>query len=168
MKNLLYSLLLLFTLGFVSCSNDDDKGSKTEYAYTYNGDKFKVKWAGIYESVNAGYSLSISPTVPSQYLFGEDNFVNFDIPITKLGQTLDITQNNSTDPWDFYGYFNYNDEFFSITQNGNTGWVKFTKLTDATNSYHLEFDMVINGKPLKGSYKGKFTVYDNYSAVGAD
>lgn len=168
MKNLLYSLLLIFTLGFVSCSNDDDKGSKTEYAYTYNGETFKVKWAGIYESANAGYTLSISPTVPSQYLFAEDNFVNFDIPLTKLGQTLDITQDHDTGPWDFYGFIKNNNAFYAITQSGNTGWVKLTKLTDATDSYHLEFDMVINGKPLKGSYKGKFIVFDDYSAVGAD
>ena len=168
MKNLLYSLFLIFTLGFVSCSNDDDKGSKTEYAYTNNGEKFKVNWAGIYESENAGYTLSISPTVPSEYLSAEDNYVNFDIPLTKLGQTLDITQDHNVYPWDFYGYFSYNDVFYPIIQNGNTGWVKLTKLTDATDSYHLEFDMVIDGKSLKGSYKGKFTVYNDYSAVGAD
>jgi len=141
------------------------------HSYTYEGEQFKVVWAGYFHNPNnQGYCFGISPTVPAGKLFEEENFFEVDYPEDKLGQKLDMSQNCGGAGWDFYGYFYHNGaEYFFADNNygvsGSNNWVKVTK-NSGTDNFTLEFAMTVGDKRLTGNYSGTFTKYDNYEDVG--
>ena len=142
------------------------------YGYKYGGEVFEVAWAGYYYEQGSGYCFGISPTVPDEKLFNEENFFEVDMPEDRLGEKLDMSQNCDGEDWGFYGYFYFagTEYYFEGYDEGVTGsdnWVQVTK-NAGTDDFTLEFAMTIDGKRLEGRYSGTFLKYDNYGDVGVD
>jgi len=159
-----------------------EDGSTAEYivtieqsGYGYNGNSFKIAWAGYYYSSggSGSYCLGISPTVPAGRLFNEPNFFEVEYPASKLGQKCDLSQNNYDGSWYLFGYLysNGNKYFFEDNNSasddvtGSNNWVKVTK-NSADDNFTIEFSMIIGGKLLEGKYSGLFQRKNNHNDIG--
>ena len=143
--------------------------------YCYNGNSFKIAWAGyFYDDLDGGYCFGISPTVPTGKLFNEPNFFEVDYPASKLGKKCDLSQNNYDGFWYLYGYFNSNGTKYFFEDNnsgaddvtGSNNWVKVTYNLTQNDNYTIEFSMTIGGKLLEGKYSGQFQRKTNYHDIG--
>jgi hypothetical protein len=168
------AVVIMAAMMSVSCSKKD----KNPNYYSYDGKKFGIKWAGYYyQSGDKGYCFGISSTVPTGRLFNELNFFEVDYPESKLGTKCDLSQDNiSTNGWRLYGFLRcdgsilyYFDDAGTTDLHdlsGTNNWVKVTK--NSVNNFTLEFSMTINGKLLKGYYKGNFQERTNYWDISPD
>ena len=176
-KILILTLAIVSFLSHVSCSSDDDKSVNISNSYEYDGAKTQINWAGYYESTGSGYSFGLAPAAPTGNLSSATNFFSFDIPVERLNQTLDLSQNLDGADWYFYGTFRHQNYTYYINDltnssestddvTGTDNWIKVTKNTSGPHNFTVQFSMTVNGKTFKGSYKGDFRKYEEYSDVG--
>jgi hypothetical protein len=166
-KIMTFALLIMVTFGVLSCSKDDDSNNSISNAYVYGDDKVAIKWAGYNYYEDYGYAFTLMPTVPnSQTNWSDTDYFHVEVPVEKMGEKCYLNEDNIGQHWGLYLYFMHKGVEYRINSTsdvdrnddvtGTNNWIKVTKNGTTGSNFTIEYEIMVKGKLLKGSYTGNF------------